>query len=159
MALLLIKFRKYNNNDIHNARHLSSAAEDDAVLVKNMGQSFRFTAVAVLKPLIRFYLLLLLYFQNFKVCALLCFLKARKEDEMKSLHDEAIFGVSSQPPPAETDEEAEASNHGEENVKAAPTTSLLSNQVVRCTLELPERKIRRNPCIYTDETLISAGFK
>lgn len=35
------------NND-NNARHLLAAADDDAVLVKNMGQSFRFSAVAVI---------------------------------------------------------------------------------------------------------------
>lgn len=79
------------------------AAEDDAVLVKNMGQSFRFSAVA-----------------------------ARKEEEMKALHDEAIFGVSSHshPLPAETDDEAEGTNHGKENVETDPAISLLSNQVL-----------------------------
>ncbi|KAL1566253.1 serine/Arginine-related protein 53-like [Salvia divinorum] len=78
------------------------AADDDAALVKNMGQSFRFSAVA-----------------------------ARKEEEMKALHDDAIFGVSSHPPPpAETDNETQGANHGDENVETAPAPSLLSNQVL-----------------------------
>lgn len=59
--------------------------------------------------------------------------KARKDDEMKTLHDEAIFGVSSQPPPAETNDEAEAPNHREDNVEFAPATSLLSSQVTHST--------------------------
>lgn len=79
------------------------AAEDDAVLVKNMGQTFRFSAVA-----------------------------ARKEEEMKALHDEAIFGASSHshPLPAETGDEAEGTNQGKENVETDPAISLLSNQVL-----------------------------
>ncbi|XP_057806347.1 uncharacterized protein LOC131021253 isoform X2 [Salvia miltiorrhiza] len=77
------------------------AADDDAVLVKNMGQSFRFSAVA-----------------------------ARKEEEMKALHDEAIFGVSSHPPPAETDNEAQGANHVDENVETAPAMSLLSDELL-----------------------------
>ncbi|XP_047970360.1 serine/arginine-rich splicing factor 4 [Salvia hispanica] len=78
------------------------AADDDAALVKKMGQSFHFSAVS-----------------------------ARKEEEMKALHDDAIFGVSSHPtPPAETDDEAQVANHGDENVETAPAPSLLSNQVL-----------------------------
>ncbi|KAG6386131.1 hypothetical protein SASPL_155022 [Salvia splendens] len=78
------------------------AADDDDALVKKMGQSFRFSAVS-----------------------------ARKEEEMKALHDDAIFGVSSHPlPPAETDDEAQGANHGDENVETAPAPSLLSNQVL-----------------------------
>ncbi|KAH6756973.1 serine/arginine-rich splicing factor [Perilla frutescens var. hirtella] len=79
------------------------AAEDDAVLVKNIGQSFRFSAVA-----------------------------ARREEEMKALHDEAMFGVTSHPPPAgaETDREIEGVEHGKESVETDPAVNLLSNQVL-----------------------------
>ncbi|KAL0342764.1 UNVERIFIED_CONTAM: hypothetical protein Scaly_1939000 [Sesamum calycinum] len=77
------------------------AAEDDAVLVKHMGQSFRFSAV-----------------------------EARKEEEIKAAHDEAMFGGSSYPPPAETDDEAEKESQIQENIESAPVTSLLSTQVL-----------------------------
>ncbi|KAL0355955.1 UNVERIFIED_CONTAM: hypothetical protein Sradi_4042400 [Sesamum radiatum] len=77
------------------------AAEDDAVLVKHMGQSFRFSAV-----------------------------EARKEEEIKAAHDEAMFGGSSYPPPAETDDEAEKESQRKENIESAPVTSLLSTQVL-----------------------------
>ncbi|KAK6117982.1 hypothetical protein DH2020_048275 [Rehmannia glutinosa] len=78
------------------------AAEDDAVLVKHMGQSFRFSAV-----------------------------QARREEEIKAAHDEAMFGGSSYPPPAETetDEEAQVESLGKENIESVPVTSLLSDQV------------------------------
>ncbi|KAK4437135.1 hypothetical protein Salat_0047400 [Sesamum alatum] len=77
------------------------AAEDDAVLVKHMGQSFRFSAV-----------------------------EARKEEEIKAAHDEAMFGGSSYPPPADTDDEAEKESQRKENIESAPVTSLLSAQVL-----------------------------
>ncbi|KAK4394580.1 hypothetical protein Sango_1612300 [Sesamum angolense] len=77
------------------------AAEDDAVLVKHMGQSFRFSAV-----------------------------EARKEEEIKAAHDEAMFGGSSYPPPEETDDEAEKESQIQENIESAPVTSLLSTQVL-----------------------------
>lgn len=81
---------------------------------------------------------------------------------MKALHDDAIFGVSSHPtPPAETDDEAQVANHGDENVETAPAPSLLSNQVNQmhkhnCTLQGEESN-----AIYSahgDKTCISAGF-
>ncbi|KAG8379077.1 hypothetical protein BUALT_Bualt07G0050700 [Buddleja alternifolia] len=77
------------------------AAEDDATLVKNMGQSFRFSAV-----------------------------EARKEERIKATHDEAIFGGSSYPPPAETDDEEET--HIEEKSESAPLVFInyLSVQVL-----------------------------
>ncbi|XP_011071751.2 LOW QUALITY PROTEIN: probable ATP-dependent RNA helicase DDX46 [Sesamum indicum] len=77
------------------------AAEDDAVLVKHMGQSFRFSAV-----------------------------EARKEEEIKAAHDEAMFGGSSYPPPAETDDEAEKESQTKQKIESAPVTSLLSTQVL-----------------------------
>ncbi|KAI3454594.1 hypothetical protein Pfo_011257 [Paulownia fortunei] len=78
------------------------AAEDDAVLVKHMGQSFRFSAV-----------------------------EARREEEIKAAHDEAMFGGSSYPPPpAETDDEAEGESHRKENIESVTVASLLSDQVL-----------------------------
>ncbi|GFP97685.1 hypothetical protein PHJA_001912600 [Phtheirospermum japonicum] len=77
------------------------AAEDDVELVKRMGQSFRFSAV-----------------------------EARREEILKAAHDEAMFGGSSHPLPAETDDtEAQDENLRNENVKSAPVKSLLSDQV------------------------------
>ncbi|PIM99178.1 hypothetical protein CDL12_28335 [Handroanthus impetiginosus] len=93
----LVRGAYYDNNICH----LSAAAEDDAVLVKNMGQSFRFSAV-----------------------------EARREERIKTTHDEAIFGGSSYPPPSETDDEEEKENERKENTESAPAASLLSDQVL-----------------------------
>ncbi|KAL8465249.1 hypothetical protein ACS0TY_034670 [Phlomoides rotata] len=79
------------------------AAEDDTELVKHIGQSFRFSAV-----------------------------EARKEKDMKAVHDEAMFGApSSYPAPAESDDEAEENKilkNG--NIESGRITSLLSDQVL-----------------------------
>ncbi|CAA0826787.1 Unknown protein [Striga hermonthica] len=77
------------------------AAEDDAVLVKNMGQSFRFSAV-----------------------------EARREDALKAAHDEAMFGGSSHPLPAQTDDQAQEESLEKENIESTPVKSLLSEQVL-----------------------------
>ncbi|GER50019.1 arginine/serine-rich coiled coil protein [Striga asiatica] len=75
------------------------AAEDDAVLVKNMGQSFRFSAV-----------------------------EARREEQLKAAHDEAMFGGSSHPLPAQTYDQEEGLE--KENTESTPVKSLLSEQVL-----------------------------
>lgn len=103
--------------------HLLAAAEDDAVLVKHMGQSFRFSAVEVMYAS---FIHSIFMFENM----LLQFLKARKEEEIKAAHDEAMFGVSSYTQPAETDDEDEAANPRKENIESVPVTSLLSDQVI-----------------------------
>ncbi|KAL6524379.1 hypothetical protein OROHE_016050 [Orobanche hederae] len=77
------------------------AAEDDAVLVKHIGQSFRFSAF-----------------------------EARREEELKAAHDEAMFGGASHPLPAETNDEAQDDSLGQDKVKSVPVTSLLSDQVL-----------------------------
>ncbi|CAH9075521.1 unnamed protein product [Cuscuta epithymum] len=84
-------------------------AEDDAVLVKHIGQTFRFSTM-----------------------------EARREDRIKAAHDEAIFGCSrhdenvggtaSHPPFNDADDEIE-----KENVKTPesdPLTNLISDQVM-----------------------------
>ncbi|KAL2482561.1 serine/threonine-protein kinase fray2 [Forsythia ovata] len=77
------------------------AAEDDAALVKHLGQSFRFSVV-----------------------------EAKKEEDIKAAHDEAMFGASSLPLRAETDDEAEEDNNAKEKVESSPVRSLLSDQVL-----------------------------
>lgn len=56
-------------------------AEDDASLVKHIGQSFRFSAV-----------------------------EARREEQIQAAHDEAMFGATALPPPISTDSEPEREN-------------------------------------------------
>ncbi|KAL6559443.1 hypothetical protein OROGR_004560 [Orobanche gracilis] len=80
---------------------LLSAAEDDAVLVKHIGQSFRFSAF-----------------------------EERREEELKAAHDEAMFGGASHPLPAQTNDEAQADILGQDKVESVPVTSLLSDQVL-----------------------------
>ncbi|XP_022852524.1 uncharacterized protein LOC111374130 [Olea europaea var. sylvestris] len=78
-----------------------AAVEDDAALVKHLGQSFRFSAV-----------------------------EAKKEEDIKAAHDEAMFGASSLPLNADTDNEEEEDNNTEEENGSSPVKSLLSNQVL-----------------------------
>ncbi|CAK9138674.1 unnamed protein product [Ilex paraguariensis] len=77
------------------------AAEDDAGLVKHIGQSFRFSAVTV-----------------------------RREEEIKAAHDKAMFGTSARPLSVDTDENVEEDNDQKENTGSAPVTSLISEQVL-----------------------------
>ncbi|CAA3015754.1 Hypothetical predicted protein [Olea europaea subsp. europaea] len=77
------------------------AVEDDAALVKHLGQSFRFSVV-----------------------------EAKKEEDIKAAHDEAMFGASSLPLHADTDNEEEEDNNTKEENGSSPVKSLLSNQVL-----------------------------
>ncbi|KAB2633416.1 ATP-dependent RNA helicase DDX46 [Pyrus ussuriensis x Pyrus communis] len=58
-----------------------AVAEDDAALVKHIGQSFRFSAV-----------------------------ETKREDQLRSAHDEAMFGASDDRPTIVMDSEIEAEN-------------------------------------------------
>ncbi|KAK2997680.1 hypothetical protein RJ639_026483 [Escallonia herrerae] len=75
-------------------------AEDDADLVKHIGQSFRFSAV-----------------------------EAKREEKIKDAHDEAMFGSSSLPP-VDTDSEVEGDTSKKQDIKSDPVTSLISDQVL-----------------------------
>lgn len=109
---------------------LLAAAEDDKELVKHIGQSFRFSAVEVLYLCFSFTHYILM-FTNSNLHMLLRFWKARKEKDMKAVHDEAMFGApSSYPAPAESDDEAEEKIHTNKNTDSARITSLLSDQVI-----------------------------
>lgn len=78
------------------------AVEDDAALVKHIGQSFRYSAV-----------------------------ETRREEQIKSAHDEAMFGASSIPRSVTTEDDIEQENINiESNEKSAPATSLLSDTVI-----------------------------
>ncbi|CAJ1943954.1 unnamed protein product [Sphenostylis stenocarpa] len=75
-------------------------AEDDASLVKHIGQSFRYSAV-----------------------------EARREEQIQAAHEEAMFGATALPPPISTDSEPERENE-EEVHKKDLVTSLLSETVL-----------------------------
>ncbi|CDP14926.1 unnamed protein product [Coffea canephora] len=77
------------------------AVEDDAALVKHIGQSFRFATV-----------------------------EARRDKETRAAHDEAIFGVSSRPADPETAEQEEAGIVKKETHESTQITNLLSDQVL-----------------------------
>ncbi|KAJ9163694.1 hypothetical protein P3X46_023334 [Hevea brasiliensis] len=77
------------------------AAEDDAGLVKHIGQSFRFSAV-----------------------------EARKEETIKAAHDEAMFGAPVLPGSMISDSEPEAENNEKESNKTEVTKGLLSEKVL-----------------------------
>ncbi|KAL7192054.1 hypothetical protein ACSBR2_023993 [Camellia fascicularis] len=77
------------------------AVEDDAELVKHIGQSFRFSAV-----------------------------ETRREDQIKAAHDEAMFGASSIPLNVNTENEVEQEDNKIESKESAPATTLLSDTVI-----------------------------
>lgn len=74
--------------------------EDDASLVKHIGQSFRFSAV-----------------------------EARREEQIQAAHEEAMFGATALLPPPSTDSEPERENEKEVDKKEL-VTSLLSESVL-----------------------------
>ncbi|QHO38262.1 uncharacterized protein DS421_4g118830 [Arachis hypogaea] len=71
-------------------------AENDASLVKQIGQSFQYSKI-----------------------------EAKREEQIQAAHDEAMFGASSLPPPTSTDSEPKRENEKEVDKKAV-VTSLLS---------------------------------
>ncbi|EOY20578.1 Arginine/serine-rich coiled coil protein [Theobroma cacao] len=76
-------------------------AEDDAALVKHIGQSFRFSAI-----------------------------KARREEQIKAAHDEAIFGASTVSLSITADSEPEEENHKKNSNDNGLAISLLSEKVL-----------------------------
>ncbi|PKI78049.1 serine/threonine-protein kinase fray2 [Punica granatum] len=74
-------------------------AEDDAALVKHIGQSFRFSAV-----------------------------EARREEQIKAAHDEAMFGSSAHAPDVTEDADLEGNNKASNENN--PATNLLSDKVL-----------------------------
>lgn len=75
-------------------------AEDDAALVKHIGRSFRFSAI-----------------------------ENKREEKIKTAHDEAMFGSSDNPPSIMIDSEVEAENDIRDSKESEPT-SLLSDKVL-----------------------------
>ncbi|XLS90438.1 hypothetical protein HN51_066446, partial [Arachis hypogaea] len=64
-------------------------AEDDAYLVKQIGQSFQYSKI-----------------------------EARREEQIQAAHDEAMFGALALPPPTSTDSEPEKENEKEVDKKS-----------------------------------------
>ncbi|GAY38949.1 hypothetical protein CUMW_040610 [Citrus unshiu] len=77
------------------------AAEDDAALVKHIGQSFRFSAI-----------------------------EARREEQIKAAHDEAMFGASAVPPSVSSDSEPEPDSSEKKSSDGDIATSLFSENVL-----------------------------
>ncbi|MBA0610713.1 hypothetical protein Godav_011520, partial [Gossypium davidsonii] len=74
-------------------------AEDDASLVKHIGQSFRFSAI-----------------------------EKRREEQLKAAHDEAIFGTSTASLSVTADSEPEEENLKKDSNDNAVATGLLSEK-------------------------------
>ncbi|XP_048445953.1 splicing regulatory glutamine/lysine-rich protein 1 [Pyrus x bretschneideri] len=77
------------------------AADDDAVLVKHIGQSFRFSAV-----------------------------ETKREEQLRSAHDEAMFGASDDRPTIVMDSEIEEENDTKDSKESEPTTTVLLSDTV-----------------------------
>lgn len=77
------------------------AAGDDAAVLKQIGHSFRFSAI-----------------------------EARREEQLKTAHDEAIFGSSTVPTSIGVNSESEEENEKKDSSINAPATNLLSEKVL-----------------------------
>ncbi|XP_044481414.1 RNA-binding protein 25-like [Mangifera indica] len=77
------------------------AADDDAALVKHIGQTFRFSAI-----------------------------EARREEQIKAAHDEAMFGASAVPPCITSESEPEVDDSEKKNNESGNATSLFSEKVL-----------------------------
>lgn len=116
----------------------SSAAEDDAALVKHIGQSFRYSAIEVSSCLIPsspnlptiLPLSIQCEFRYLKYNLYHANLKARREEQIKAAHDEAMFGAPAAPPSVSSDSEPEADNRNGKNTNEdGAATNLLSEKV------------------------------
>lgn len=58
-----------------------------------------------------------------------CNVKARREEQIKAAHDEAMFGVSSLPPSINTESEPEMEDNKKESTENGVASSLLSEKV------------------------------
>ncbi|OMO85783.1 hypothetical protein COLO4_21450 [Corchorus olitorius] len=76
-------------------------AEDDAAVLKHIGQSFRYSTI-----------------------------EARREEEIRAAHDEAIFGAPTVSLSVTTDNELDLENHKLDSSNSGLTTSLLNEKVL-----------------------------
>lgn len=114
-----------------------AGTDDDAALVKRMGQSFRFSAIEVCRVISFHYLSLSTDFLQsdlkIKYLVLIINSQARREEQLKAAHDEAMFGAPTlQTPTDNTDNDVSEKTNvkdDEEENKSGTTISLLSDKV------------------------------
>jgi len=99
----------------------SPVAEDDVAVVKDIGRSFRFSAVEVTylftnkcdSILIMIRGISITEFKFFRYAHF--YLKARREEEVKAAHDQAMFGAAAASPVNLTTETIRSANESEED--------------------------------------------
>ncbi|MBA0736661.1 hypothetical protein Gogos_010185, partial [Gossypium gossypioides] len=102
-------------------------AEDDASLVKHIGQSFRFSAI-----------------------------EKRREEQLKAAHDEAIFGTSTASLSVTADSEPEEENLKMDSNDNAVATGLLSEKV-RGEIGFVKHRGERQKDALFDSTIVDIG--
>ncbi|PPD71796.1 hypothetical protein GOBAR_DD31307 [Gossypium barbadense] len=98
-------------------------AEDDASLVKHIGQSFRFSAIEV-----SHHSFASVNRSNSNRCS--CIAVLLREEQLKAAHDEAIFGTSTASLSVTADSEPEEENLKKDSNDNAVATGLLSEKVL-----------------------------
>ncbi|XLT67525.1 hypothetical protein HN873_023964, partial [Arachis hypogaea] len=107
----------------HPATPLPHVAEDDASLVKQIGQSFQYSKIESVLFLVNIHASSM--YGRLNIDRIHFLIKARREEQIQAAHDETMFGASALPPPTSTDSELERENEKEVDKKAV-VTSLLS---------------------------------
>ncbi|XLR47147.1 hypothetical protein S83_031807 [Arachis hypogaea] len=108
-------------------------AEDDASLVKQIGQSFQYSKIESVLFLVNIHASSM--YGKLNIDRIYFLIKARREEQIQAAHDEAIFGASALPPPTSTDNEPERENEKEVDKKTV-VTSLLSETMMVAELRL-----------------------
>ncbi|XLR27185.1 hypothetical protein S83_055085, partial [Arachis hypogaea] len=83
-------------------------AEDDASLVKQIGQSFWYSKIESVLFLVNIHASSM--YGRLNIDRIHFLIKARREEQIQAAHDEAMFGASALPPPTSTDSEPEREN-------------------------------------------------
>ncbi|XLR40661.1 hypothetical protein S83_025321, partial [Arachis hypogaea] len=97
--------------------------EDDASLVKQIGQIFQYSNIESVLFLVNIHASSM--YGRLNIDQIHFLIKARREEQIQAAHDEAMFGASALLPPTSIDSEPERKNEKEVDKKAV-VTSLLS---------------------------------
>ncbi|XLU53890.1 hypothetical protein S245_048538, partial [Arachis hypogaea] len=91
-------------------------AEDDAYLVKQIGQSFQYSKIESVLFLVNIHASSM--YGRLNIDRIHFLIKARREEQIQAAHDEAMFGALALPPPTSTDSEPEKENEKEVDKKS-----------------------------------------
>ncbi|XLS67818.1 hypothetical protein HN51_018841, partial [Arachis hypogaea] len=107
--------------------------EDDASLVKQIGQIFQYSNIESVLFLVNIHASSM--YGRLNIDQIHFLIKARREEQIQAAHDEAMFGASALLPPTSIDSEPERKNEKEVDKKAV-VTSLLSETMMVAKMRL-----------------------